>query len=355
MKIVHVVYSLEIGGAEVLVGQLARLERANGHDVSVFAYSNLGVVGEELRADGFEIYVPGEAHPLKTMARYYRKFKAMKPDVVHCHNTAPTTQGAIPARLAGVKRVITTRHRLEVNPYHVAEELQYSFMQRFCDWVTGICETSCEQLRGAPMAQKKKVVRVYNGTRPVVREDTSALGKRGFTLVYVGRLAPEKDLGTLIRAMAMALKTDAEIYCWIIGDGRSRRRAGSAGGGAGSDRACAVLGAEDGYGAVFFGGGRVCDVVAERGAADVAAAGDEPGAAGGADGYGRGGRGGEAVRDRAAGAGGRCGGARRGDCAGGGGCSLAGRVCAEGAAAYASDFTLETMGAGYMRLYLGKG
>ncbi len=101
MKIVHVVYSLEIGGAEVLVGQLARLERGNGHDVSMFAYSNLGVVGEELRADGFEIYVPGEAHPLKTMARYYRKFKAMKPDVVHCHNTAPTTQGAIPARLAG--------------------------------------------------------------------------------------------------------------------------------------------------------------------------------------------------------------------------------------------------------------
>ncbi len=121
-----------------------------------------------------------------------------------------------------MKRVITTRHRLEVNPYHAAEELQYSFMQRFCDWVTGICETSCEQLRGAPMAQKKKVVRVYNGTRPVVREDTSALGKRGFTLVYVGRLAPEKDLGTLIRAMALALKTNPEIYCWVIGDGRSR-------------------------------------------------------------------------------------------------------------------------------------
>ncbi len=45
----------------------------------------------------------------------------------------------------------------------------------------------------------------------------------------------------------------------------------------------------------------------------------------------------------------------RGDRPGGGRCGVAGRVCAEGAAAYASDFTLETMGAGYMRLYLGKG
>src|ERR1700743_1125376 len=112
MKIVHIVYSLEMGGAEVLVAKLCRMQRANGHDVSVCAYSNLGAVGEALRAEGFVVYVPGTAHPAKTMLRYFRLFRRIKPDVVHCHNVAPTLQAALSARLAGVKRVGSTRHSL---------------------------------------------------------------------------------------------------------------------------------------------------------------------------------------------------------------------------------------------------
>ena len=61
MKIVHVVYSLEMGGAEILVAQLCRLQRVNGHDVSVIAYSNLGALGETLVADGIPVLVLGEA------------------------------------------------------------------------------------------------------------------------------------------------------------------------------------------------------------------------------------------------------------------------------------------------------
>jgi len=52
MKIIHVVYSLEMGGAEILVAQLCRLQRARGHNVSVIAYSNLGTLGEQLLAEG---------------------------------------------------------------------------------------------------------------------------------------------------------------------------------------------------------------------------------------------------------------------------------------------------------------
>ncbi len=69
MKIIHVVYSLEIGGAEMLVAQLCRLQRANGHAVAIFAYSNLGALGEALRGEGFEVYVPGAALPARTMLR----------------------------------------------------------------------------------------------------------------------------------------------------------------------------------------------------------------------------------------------------------------------------------------------
>jgi glycosyltransferase involved in cell wall biosynthesis len=222
MKIVHAVYSLEMGGAEVLVGQLCRLQRANGHQVSVCAYSNLGAVGEALRADGFDVQVLGEAHPAATMRRYFKIFRAMKPDVVHCHNPAPTLQAAMSARLAGVRSVISTRHSLVAPPYEVAAEIKYNVIALFCDWITGICEITCTNLRGTPLARKKKIVRVYNGTAGVERVGIDALGKRGFTLVFIGRLAAVKNLGTLIRAVSLAAERVPGLEFWVVGDGPVR-------------------------------------------------------------------------------------------------------------------------------------
>lgn len=235
MKIVHVVYSLEMGGAEMLVGQLCRLQRANGHEVSLCAYSNLGSVGEGLRAEGFDIYVPGRAAPGKTMRRYFDRFRALRPDVVHCHNVAPTLQAALGARLAGVRCVLSTRHSLVAPPYDRAAELKYSLMSRLCDRITGICEITCDNLRGAPLARKSSIERVYNGVA-AIGNGVAAAGhgladaqgvamkplKSGFTLLFVGRLAEVKDLGTLLRAFGLACRRREGLHLWIVGDGPAR-------------------------------------------------------------------------------------------------------------------------------------
>ncbi len=222
MKIVHVVYSLDMGGAEVLVAQLCRMQRANGHEVSVCAYSRLGPVGEMLRGEGIAVYVPGEAHPTTTMWRYFQHFRALRPDVVHTHNVAPTIQAALPARLAGARSVVSTRHSLVAPPYNRAEEIKYGVMAAFCDSIAGICEVTCNNLRGAPMAHREKIVRVYNGATAVERVPFDALGKRGFTLVFVGRLAAVKNLQTLIRAVAIAVRQVPGLEFWVVGDGPVR-------------------------------------------------------------------------------------------------------------------------------------
>ena len=223
MKIIHVVYSLKMGGAEVLVRQLCKLQRAAGHDVSVCVYEGIGMVGEAIQQDGVAITVMGEAHPLKTMWRYCRLFSESEPDVVHCHNQAATTHAALAARLAGVRRVITTRHRVDpVETNSLRLERLYSVMGRFCDAVVGICETTCEALRRAPWADSARVVRVYNGVDAVERMDNVELEKHGFTLLFIGRVAPEKDLATLIRAVVLAAPRIPGLRFWVVGDGRVR-------------------------------------------------------------------------------------------------------------------------------------
>lgn len=230
MKIVHVVYSLEVGGAEVLVAQLARIQRAHSHEVSICAYSKLGEIGESLTAEGFAIYVPGEAHPARTMLRYLQYFRRLRPDVVHCHNPAPTLQAALPARLAGTGCVVATRHSLVEPPYDRSAEVKFNSIARLASsWVVGICETTCENLRGTPLAPRSNIVRVYNGVVPVEVADqtplqlqTSSPDPATFTLLFVGRLAAVKNLETMIRAFGDASRQLPALRLWIVGDGPVR-------------------------------------------------------------------------------------------------------------------------------------
>jgi glycosyltransferase involved in cell wall biosynthesis len=225
MKIIHVVYSLEMGGAEILVAQLCRLQQANGHDVSVIAYSNLGALGKTLVADGVPVLVLGEAPFFKTFRRFWHEFKRLRPEVVHCHNPAPTLQAAVPARLAGARCVLSTRHSLVAPPYDLKEERAFNLVARFCDWTVGICDATCENLRHTPGAQRQKIVRVYNGVDPVEPAPPENWPKKsGFTLLFVGRLAPIKSLDTLIRAAVLAAPRVPGLQLWIVGHGHERQR-----------------------------------------------------------------------------------------------------------------------------------
>ncbi len=222
MKIVHVVYSMELGGAEMLVAQLGRMQRAAGHDVSVCAYSKLGPLGEVLRDEGLHIHVMGEAPVPTTMLRYLRLFRTMRPDVVHCHNPAPTLQAAMGARLAGA-RVISTRHSLVSPPYDRNAEIKFSLIARaFVHHVAGICEITCENLRGAPLAKPEAIVRVYNGAAPLEEAEPMPREDGTFVLLFVGRVAAIKDLPTMLRAFALAIDRVPEMRLWIVGDGPVR-------------------------------------------------------------------------------------------------------------------------------------
>ncbi len=224
MKIVHVIYSMEMGGAESLVAQLSRVQRAAGHDVSIFAQTNVGALGEVLQTEGFQVDVLGTGNPVRTLPTYLRAFQQLRPEVVHCHNAAPTLQAALAARLAGATSIVSTRHSLVAPPYNLREERLYGAVSRLCDHVVGICDATCANLRRAPWSDPRRISRVYNGIvplTPVPAPDRPP--KSGFTLLFVGRLAPVKNLSTLIRATAIAARDLPDLHLWIVGDGHERQ------------------------------------------------------------------------------------------------------------------------------------
>lgn len=218
LNIAHVVDSMEMGGAEKLTATLCRLQRDRGHTASVHCLYGVGVLGEELRAEGFEVILHHPSAFFHLMRGLYRSFRRSRPDVVHCHNATAAIIAAFPARRAGVKSVIATRHGLVKPPYQIRRELKFALASRWCDWIVAVCEGTRTNLLAAPFAARDRIIHIYNGACPA---DVRAVPrtKRGFTLLYVGRLAPLKDHATLLRAVALTRSHHPDVQLWIVGDG----------------------------------------------------------------------------------------------------------------------------------------
>jgi glycosyltransferase involved in cell wall biosynthesis len=221
LNIAHVGDSMEMGGAEKLTATLCRLQRDRGHTPSVHCLYRLGVLGEELQAEGFEVILHHPSSLLHLVRSLYRSFRRSRPDVVHCHNATAAIMAALPARLAGVKTVIVTRHGLVKPPYQIRRELKFALASRWCDWIVGVCEGTRTNLQAAPFAARDKIIHIYNGADPA---DIRAVPqpKKGFTLLHVGRLAPLKDHATLLQALALTRVHYPDVQLWIVGDGPLR-------------------------------------------------------------------------------------------------------------------------------------
>ena len=225
MKIAHVVDSMEVGGAEMLVLQMCRLQREQGHDPRVYAIAALGALGEQMQKEGFVVRANVGRHLSDATQGFFRVFKESRPDVVHLHNPTPTIYAAPAARMAGVPSIVSTRHSLVAPPRNRVMELKYAVAAKFCDWIVGICDATTNNVKSAHSAPARKIVRVYNGATPLSRvAEQDWPSKSGFTFVYVGRLEPVKNHALLLNAFRAAISSMPNLRLWMVGDGSERKR-----------------------------------------------------------------------------------------------------------------------------------
>ena len=225
MKIAHVVDSMDVGGAETIVAQMCRLQRDQGHTPRIYAVAALGALGEQMLQEGFSVQTHmGRSLP-DGMRNFYRAFNEAPPDVVHLHNPTPTIYAAIPARMAGVRSIVSTRHSLLAKPRNRVVELKYAVAATCCDWIVGICDATADNLKDIRTIPSRKIIRVYNGAAPLKRTAKEQQPqKNGFTLIFVGRLEPVKNHSLLLRAFAAAHSSMPELRLWMVGDGSERSR-----------------------------------------------------------------------------------------------------------------------------------
>lgn len=163
-------------------------------------------------------------------ARVARVLHAMRADAVHTHMFAPLLFTAVPRRLAGIPALVHTEHSLE----YLEEKPTYRRLLRWLARGTTSFVVLGERMRryyadriGVPPDRLRVipngVVLQAPGGDGARRDARRELGTGdGFVVGAVGRLAPEKNLGLLLRAFARATAGTPDARLALIGDGTER-------------------------------------------------------------------------------------------------------------------------------------
>lgn len=226
MNIHHVIDSLEVGGAERVVLDLARAQAGAGARVRIHCLSKGGPFAEAARAGGADVMVGASTGGFAGRAwRLARAFRSLKPDVVHCHNLAATVIAAPIAMVSGARTILATRHGLVGPPRPGNHERRFWAAVRACNYVVAVCEAAQQHLRRGAGNAAAKVVLIRNGASPAAGGRTATPGaSRGvaFTVVCVARLNAIKGHRSLLQALALVRRDLPAVCLVLVGDGPER-------------------------------------------------------------------------------------------------------------------------------------
>jgi len=227
MRIVYVLTSLGMGGAERQVLALAARMEERGHTVAIMALRPK--LEEEWPTALVVVHLEMRRNPVSVLAglvrgrRFLRTFGA---DLVHSHSfhanfIARVLKAVVPAPV-----ILSTVH----NVYEggLARMMAY----RVTDWLsrstTAVSEAVAEEFVRLKAVPKHKCVVVTNGIdtaefspdaerRVTMRAAMNVTNE--FVWLTAGRIVPAKDIPNLLRAFEQVRTVSPEAQLWIAGEG----------------------------------------------------------------------------------------------------------------------------------------
>lgn len=232
-KILHLIDSLNVGGAEVLLVQLVRGIKAAGYDVSV-GYSTHGPLEKTL----FEMGIPavqlprlGRIDPLLFL-RICQLILREKPAIVHTHLFKSDLHGRLAARLCGVPVVISTSHSIDDWARRVPLGYLYGLTAKFVDRVIAVSSSVRDyQIRHTGISPDRICV-IENGvdiSRFAGQDDAGRMVRDEFRIGrdvplvgIIGRLQPVKGHENFLEAAVQIKSSLPEARFLVVGDGPLR-------------------------------------------------------------------------------------------------------------------------------------
>ena len=228
MRILHVITTLLVGGAEKLMVDLLPRLRDLGNEVELAVFYGVQTqFVEQLEEAGIKIHkfgVNSNVYHLNNLIKLRSYFDNY--DIIHTHNTACQLFAAIDS--IGKKTILcTTEHntsnkRREIKGLKWADKWMYSRYQK----IICISDQAEINLRTYLSSNSQKIITIYNGINLKRFQEAQPnyelkLHKDKIIITMVAAFRPQKDHLTLFKALKL-LPDNFEL--WVIGDGEIRKK-----------------------------------------------------------------------------------------------------------------------------------
>lgn len=223
-RVMIVIHSLKIGGAETMVENLAYALKARGHEIKIVSLHCFeSIVTQRIIESGIDLVFLGkrEGVDLSVWRRLSELIADFRPDVVHSH--LPILHYVFPAaRIAGVKGVVHTLHSLAKketkNPIlaFINRMLYQHHMVIPVALSKEIQRTICVRYG----MREEDVPVVHNGiNRAVFACDREYRISDRPNLLHVGRFVPVKNQCLLVEAVSTLVEKHVNVGLTLVGEG----------------------------------------------------------------------------------------------------------------------------------------
>ncbi len=230
MKILHVINSLGVGGAERLVADLAPLQRDCGNDVEVLLLRGGDSRFREILEDaGIRVFDFGKTNNIYSPLNIFRMLPFVrKYDVIHAHLFPAQYWTAIATKISfSFARLVTTEHnttnrRREIRVFRFADRRIYSCYNA----IIGISQKTTDSLF-AYLNGARRIATIENGInlerfidampgkcKKIVPEDAE------FLLMQIAGFREQKDQDCVLRALKILPQG---VHAVFVGDGERRK------------------------------------------------------------------------------------------------------------------------------------
>ena len=239
LRVVHCIDSFAAGGTELnLVRTLEKLDPQT-YDLFVVVLNDRGALRDRVIGTGAKVHTVefprlNSVEALRQAFRLIRWLRAVRPNVVHSHDRYTNLFVTPCARLAGVPLVISSRRWWTAMPrwvYGAGNRLAYRISHRIVVNSTAAARLMATR-EGVPASRLVVLPNFVeeHAFAPLDEEERNR-ARRAFgipeaavVVTAVAVFRPEKDLETLIEAIAMLAGRHRDLHLLLVGSGPCEER-----------------------------------------------------------------------------------------------------------------------------------
>jgi len=233
IRIMHIVFSLGMGGLENLVLNLLKSLDTSRYTPFICSLTDGGQLTKEFSKCGIKVFSMGKKSGVD-YALHFRLAKLLrqqKIDLVHTHNNAPFYYGTIAAKIARIPVIIHTEHR-ESDRRGKKIVLMSKLLSRGINTIVADCQNVVDFLCNVRGISNAKIRIIFNGIDinkytnsldVLKKKQELGIDKDSLIIGNVARLVPMKDHMNLLEAFHSINKSLPNTKLVIVGDGKLRK------------------------------------------------------------------------------------------------------------------------------------